>query len=209
MSGCVAVDFGEPTSEPAKAADTSSGSVHFSRNYTKCTVHVMCPQHGHCQGWVNMTTSSTLTEKQQPSTEALVPQRPSVPLNPPTVPKHIKIMTAYGYDAPLQSGWSSFGKSFNLSALIEGFQQHGLPGMYRIDCIGCTKDADRSPGFAAGIICESRGSSGGKVKRLCSKSRGDTTNWDEQTKKLLGLAQPHLKSGALVGIFLGEHHHLT
>ena len=50
VGGCVAVDFGEPTSEPAKAADTSSGSVHFSRNYTKCTVHVMCPQHGALPG---------------------------------------------------------------------------------------------------------------------------------------------------------------
>ena len=129
--------------------------------------------------------------------------RATTGMRAPTVPKHIQIMTAYGYDAPLQAGWSSFGKSFNLSALIEGFQQHGLPGMYRIDCIGCTADAERSPGYAAGIICESRGSTGGRVKRLCSKSRGDTTNWDEQTKKLLGLAEPHLKSGALVGIFLG------
>jgi hypothetical protein len=33
-------------------------------------------------------------------------------------------------------GWCSFGKSFNLTALIEGHTNYGLPGLYRIDCVG-------------------------------------------------------------------------
>jgi len=51
---------------------------------------------------------------------------------PPPVPAHITTMTAYGYNASAQAGWSTWGKSFNLSALIEGHAKHGLPGMYRI-----------------------------------------------------------------------------
>ena len=39
---------------------------------------------------------------------------------------------------------------------------------------------------------------------MCEKSRGDATNWDEQTLMLLNLAKPHLISGALRGIFLGD-----
>ena len=39
---------------------------------------------------------------------------------------------------------------------------------------------------------------------MCKKSRGDNTNWDEQTLKLLDLAKPHLISGALRGVFLGD-----
>ena len=38
----------------------------------------------------------------------------------------------------------------------------------------------------------------------CNKSKGDATNWDEQTLHLLSLAKPHLISGALVGVFLGD-----
>ena len=32
----------------------------------------------------------------------------------------------------------------------------------------------------------------------------DKTNWDEQALHLLGLAQPHLISGALRGVWLGD-----
>ena len=39
-----------------------------------------------------------------------------------TVPAHIKIMTAVGYSAANQSGWSSFGKSFKLADLLDGHQ---------------------------------------------------------------------------------------
>ena len=122
---------------------------------------------------------------------------------PLAVPPHIKIMTAYGYDAPMQAGWCSFGKSFNLSALVEGHRVHRLPGMWRIDCIGCQHVAKKWPGFASGIICEAK-LNGLKVKRLCSKAKGDTTDWDAQTRHLLAMARPHLISGVLVGIFLGD-----
>lgn len=119
------------------------------------------------------------------------------------VPNHIKIMTAYGYDAPVQAGWSSFGKSFNLSALIEGHRLYGLPGMWRIDCIGCQNLAEKSPGFASGVICEAK-LNGNRVKRMCQKSNGDSTDWDEQTRYLLSMARPHLVSGLLTGISLGD-----
>ena len=56
---------------------------------------------------------------------------------PAAPPAHITTMTAYGFNASAQAGWCSWGKSFNLSALVEGFEQHGLPGLYRIDCVGC------------------------------------------------------------------------
>lgn len=121
-----------------------------------------------------------------------------------TVPPHIKIMTAYGYDAPVQAGWSTFGKSFNLSALVEGHRTHGLPGMWRIDCIGCQNVAKKWPGFASGVVCEVKLRNGTKFKRMCSKAAGDSTNWDEQTRLLLAMAGPGLISGALVGIFLGD-----
>jgi len=39
-----------------------------------------------------------------------------------TVPAHIKIMTAVGYSAANQTGWSSFGKSFKLADLLDGHQ---------------------------------------------------------------------------------------
>ena len=119
-----------------------------------------------------------------------------------TVPAHIKIMTAYGYDAPVQAGWSTFGKSFNLSALVEGHRAHGLPGMWRIDCIGCQNVA--KPGFASGVICEVKQANGTKFKRMCSKVEGDSTDWDDQTRHLLVMAKPHLISGVLTGISLGD-----
>ena len=42
------------------------------------------------------------------------------------------------------------------------------------------------------------------VYHMCEKSRGDATNWDEQTLFLLNLAKPHLISGALRGVYLGD-----
>jgi hypothetical protein len=126
---------------------------------------------------------------------------------PPVVPAHIKIMTAFGYNASAQAGWSSFGKDFNLTNLVVGHQQHDLPGMYRIDCVGCEATAKNEPGFAHGIICDdpaAKRPAGKNPYHFCSRSRGDATDWDDQTKYLLGLAKPHLLSGALVGIFLGD-----
>ena len=164
---------------------------------------------------------------------------------PPPVPAHITTMTAYGYNASAQAGWSTWGKSFNLSALIEGHAKHGLPGMYRIvrwhpsrrfaplrgltpagcpqDCVGCQvmetgggndhgKPFPKDPGFAAGVICDYRSNGTApdkncttcpRVYRMCSKAQGDATDWDTQTLSLLGLAKPHLVSGALRGVFLG------
>lgn len=126
-------------------------------------------------------------------------------------PAHITTMTAYGYNASAQAGWCSWGKSFNLTELIQGFEQHGLPGLYRIDCVGCQELENGGgkhlpdPGFAAGVICDGRNcSTCPNVYHMCEKSRGDKTNWDEQTLQLLNLAKPHLISGALRGVFLGE-----
>ena len=39
---------------------------------------------------------------------------------------------------------------------------------------------------------------------MCNKTLGDATDWDEQTLALLTLAKPHLISGALRGVFLGD-----
>eukprot|EP01051_Picozoa_sp_SAG22_P011845 SAG22_NODE_1177_length_5246_cov_48.458908_4_plen_344_part_00 len=126
-------------------------------------------------------------------------------------PPHIKIMSAWGYNASTQAGWCSFGKSFNLSALLAGYKDFGLPGLYRIDCVGCYEEEDgggkfpKDPGFAAGVICDHRNCSTCKnVYHMCEKRRGDATNWDEQTLQLLQLAKPHLISGALRGVFLGD-----
>eukprot|EP01052_Picozoa_sp_SAG31_P012481 SAG31_NODE_731_length_12498_cov_7.368336_9_plen_215_part_00 len=94
-----------------------------------------------------------------------------------------------------------------VSALI---QQTKLPGLYRIDCVGCQEMEDGGgkyrpdPGFAAGVICDHRNcTTCPNVYHMCKKDRGDATNWDEQTIALLTLAKPHLISGALRGVFLG------
>ena len=112
----------------------------------------------------------------------------------------------------------------NLSALIEGYHQHGLPGVYKLDCVDCqifergnpATGIKKQPGFAAGVICNARGCQTGPpsdpnctkcplVYHMCNKtSCGDKTNWDEQALHLLGLAQPHLISGALRGVWLGD-----
>ena len=77
------------------------------------------------------------------------------PTTPPlAVPAHFKYMSAYGYNASAQAPWCTFAKSFNLSQLVEGFTNFGLPGLYRIDCVGCEGSQAKSPGFAAGIICD-------------------------------------------------------
>ena len=66
------------------------------------------------------------------------------------------------------------------------------------------------------MICNARGCQTGPpsdpnctkcplVYHMCNKtSCGDKTNWDEQALHLLGLAQPHLISGALRGVWLGD-----
>ena len=155
-------------------------------------------------------------------------------------------MTGCGYNASAQVGWNTFGKSLcattlrspfcavaatlsarccsNLSALIEGYHQHGLPGVYKLDCVDCqifergnpATGIKKQPGFAAGVICNARGCQTGPpsdpnctkcplVYHMCNKtSCGDKTNWDEQALHLLGLAQPHLISGALRGVWLGD-----
>jgi hypothetical protein len=85
---------------------------------------------------------------------------------PQYVPDHVTIMTAYGYDAAAQANWSSFGKSFNLSQLVEGYSSYGLRGMYRIDCVGCEHLRKHNPqaGYAAGVICHN---SSAKVESMC------------------------------------------
>jgi hypothetical protein len=126
-------------------------------------------------------------------------------------------MTGCGYNASAQAGWTTFGKSFNLSALVQGYRSYGLPGVYRIDCVGCSEyekgnpatGIPKNPGFAAGVICDSHFydpncTTCPPVYHMCSKSKGDATNWDEQTLHLLSLARPHLVSGALMGVFLGD-----
>ena len=130
---------------------------------------------------------------------------------PAPVPAHITTMTAFGYDALAQAGWSSWGKSFNLSALVEGYKRYKLPGLYRIDCVGCQEEENGggkyppNPGFAAGVVCDHRNCSTCRdVYHMCEKARGDATDWDAQTLKLLALARPHLVSGALRGIYLGD-----
>jgi hypothetical protein len=122
-------------------------------------------------------------------------------------PKHVKYMSAYGYNASAQATWCSFGKSFNLSQLVEGHKTFGMPGLYRIDCVGCEGSQAKSPSFAAGIICDlptAKRPPGRNPYHFCQKRKGDTTDWDEETAKLMALAKPHLLSGALSGIFLGD-----
>ena len=69
------------------------------------------------------------------------------------VPANLRHMSAYDYDAALQSNWSTFGKSGNLSALLDGFAQHAFPGLYRIDCPtvigGQVRRADRPSAWPA------------------------------------------------------------
>lgn len=118
-----------------------------------------------------------------------------------SVPPHVTVMTAYGYDAAAQHAWSTFGKGFNLTELIEGYERYKFPSLYRIDCVGCWSLWQQGTGFAAGAICHD---SAPQSYRLCSKAKGDPSDWDTQTLAMLELARPHLLSGALLGVFLGD-----
>ena len=44
------------------------------------------------------------------------------------IPDHITEMTAFGYSAVAQHNWSTFGKSFNLSALLDGHARFDFRG---------------------------------------------------------------------------------
>lgn len=121
------------------------------------------------------------------------------------VPPHIKIMTAVGYSPSNQTGWSSFGKSFRLSSLVEGHRDYGLPGVYRLDCVGCEGLAAKEPGYANGIVCCTHSDCTGSPRySMCNKTAGHHTDWDTQTRALLSLARPHFVSGALLGVMLGD-----
>ena len=121
------------------------------------------------------------------------------------VPPHIRIMTAVGYDPSNQTGWSSFGKSFRLSSLVEGHRDYGLPGVYRLDCVGCEGLAAKEPGYANGIVCCTHSDCTGTPRySMCNKTAGHHTDWDTQTRALLSLARPHFVSGALLGVMLGD-----
>jgi hypothetical protein len=37
-------------------------------------------------------------------------------------------MTAFGYNASAQTGWTSWAKGLNLSGMVEGHQKYGLQG---------------------------------------------------------------------------------
>ena len=164
------------------------------------------------QPWLLLVSSACMVGAPSASTDSR-----STP--PPKPPAHIKHMTAFGYDAAQQAGWCTFGKSFNLSALVEGHAKHGIPGLYRIDCVGCQSIENgvgkwpKDPGFAAGVVCDRYAPGCGdatnrtqcpEIYHMCQKSRGDATNWDEQTLFLLNLAKPHLISGVLHGVYLGD-----
>ena len=68
-----------------------------------------------------------------------------------------------------------------------------------IDCVGCENKQRVDPGFAAGAIC-----SHNQTYRLCSTARGDSSDWRPRTRDMLSLAKPHLASGALDGVYLGD-----
>ena len=76
--------------------------------------------------------------------------------------------------------------------------------MWRLDCVGCEGEAKTSPGVASGIVCcASKGCTGKPKYALCNRTQGHHTDWDNQTRALLRLGQPHFTSGALLGVMLG------
>ena len=50
-----------------------------------------------------------------------------------TLPAHLTTMSMYGYNATLQSEWTTFGFSRDLSELVAGHAATGLPGLLRLD----------------------------------------------------------------------------
>ena len=115
------------------------------------------------------------------------------------IPAHITTMTAFGYNASAQAGWTSWSKGMNLSQVLEGYSTFGLQGVFRIDCVGCPASFNRRWGMAHGIVCNPS-----TRLRMCSRRLGDGTDWQDQTLALLGRARPGFASGALVGIYLGD-----
>jgi hypothetical protein len=49
-----------------------------------------------------------------------------------SVPPHVKIMTAYGYDAEVQPEFCTHAKHPNLTALVANYQAKGIPGLYNL-----------------------------------------------------------------------------
>jgi hypothetical protein len=133
----------------------------------------------------------------------------------PKVPQHVNIMTACGYNATTQAGWSSFGKSRDLQSLLDGYAATGLKGMYRIDnpeysdiacCGNKTSCCTPSARYGRGVICAygaPNASSHGGI-RLCSIAAGDKTDWEQTLSEMVALITPGLLSGSMVGIFLGD-----
>ena len=84
-----------------------------------------------------------------------------------------------------------------------------MKGVWRLDCVGCEGEAKTSPGVASGIVCcASKGCTGKPKYALCNRTQGHHTDWDNQTRALLRLGQPHFTSGALLGVMLGGDHML-
>jgi hypothetical protein len=83
--------------------------------------------------------------------------------------------------------------------MVEGYREHKLRGMFRIDCVGCPGSWSPRWGFAHGIVCNPT-----TRLRMCSKKLGDATDWDVATLSLLERARPHFLSGVLVGVYLGN-----
>ncbi|MEC9052741.1 MAG: glycoside hydrolase family protein, partial [Actinomycetota bacterium] len=65
------------------------------------------------------------------------PAVPTVASPKISVPPHVKIMTAFGYDAAVQPQFCTHAKHPNLTALVSLYRTKGIPGLYNLYCVGC------------------------------------------------------------------------
>ena len=72
--------------------------------------------------------------------------------------------------------------------------------MIRIDCPSTPSDCP--PDYAQGIVCMN--SSKASSYQLCRRANGFSTDWLPAWEQIFAEIVPHLKSGAINGIFIGD-----
>ena len=98
---------------------------------------------------------------------------------PHRLPRHLNMMTMYGYNAQLQANWTNLGVSRSIDDLSAGFATTGLPGLFRLD---------DGPLFNLTVPHHMKLADG----------------WPEVWRQLYARARPLLLNGTLRGCFIGD-----
>ena len=98
----------------------------------------------------------------------------------------LQYLSMYDYDPAAQAGWLTLGKTDNMTLLAEGWAKYRIPSLIEL-----------SQGAADSLWCSTN-----KSLRPCG-GRGSAT-FAARLVSFAGAVRPHMKSGACVGVFLGD-----